>query len=122
MVINVMKNNLAECGEHIMIVERTILHLLVIKGLTEKVIPQERPEGGKGESRSDNCEKSSPGTGKSKCEGPEVRRVVTGSPWLLDGAKDFKGEERQWSSGQDSALPRTHRPVLPSKSGGESSH
>lgn len=33
-----MKNNLAECGEHIMIVERTILHLLVIKGLTEKVI------------------------------------------------------------------------------------
>jgi len=38
MVINVMKNNLAECGEHIMIVERTILHLLVIKGLTEKVI------------------------------------------------------------------------------------
>jgi len=92
------------------------------EGLTEKVIPQERPEGGKGESRSDNCEKSSPGTGKSKCEGPEVRRVVTGSPWLLDGAKDFKGEERQWSSGQDSALPRTHRPVLPSKSGGESSH
>ena len=38
MVINVMKNNLAECGEHIMIVERTILHFLVRKGLTEKVI------------------------------------------------------------------------------------
>ena len=33
-----MKNNLAECGEHIMIVERTILHFLVRKGLTEKSV------------------------------------------------------------------------------------
>ena len=48
--------------------------------------------------------------------------VLTGSPWLLDGAKDFKGEKRQWSSGQHSALPSTHRPVLQSKSWGESSH
>ena len=61
------------------------------EGLTEKVIPQERPEGGKGESRSDNCEKSSPGTGKSKCKGPEVRR---GCNWLtlaVGRSKGFQG-------------------------------
>ena len=42
------------------------------EGLTEKVTSEERPEGGKGQSRSDNCEKSSPGTGNSKNKELEV--------------------------------------------------
>ena len=71
----------------------TILNRAAKEGLTEKVTSEERPEGGKGESRSDNCMKSSPGTGNSKCKGPEVRRAFNWLTLAVGRSKGFQGRE-----------------------------
>lgn len=48
--------------------EATILNRAAKEGLTEKVTSEERPEGGKGVSHTDNWEKSSPGMGEQQVQ------------------------------------------------------
>lgn len=69
----------------------TSLNRAAKEGLTEKVASEERPEEGKGDSHSDNCMKSSPGTGNSKCKGPEVRRAFNWLTLAVGWSKGFPG-------------------------------
>lgn len=50
--------------------EATILNRAAKEGLTEKVTSEERPEGGKGVSHTDNWEKSSPSMGEQQLQRP----------------------------------------------------
>ena len=71
--------------------EPTVLNRAAREGPTEKVTFEERPEGGEGGSLTDKQRKSGPGTGNSRCKGPEVRGDFNWLPLLLGGAMGFKG-------------------------------
>ena len=73
--------------------EATILNRAAKEGLTETVTSEERPEGGKRVSHTDNWAKSCPGTGNGKCKGPEVRWAFNWLTLAVGCRKGFQGRK-----------------------------